>query len=397
MKRKQLFLTLCIPVLALIIIACVVFWPRTPVIAFYQVPKNVEKVICDLAQNPAYAGKAKFRIWELDPEKSLESQIGKTQKNFTLLFTYDGKAASSLAEKVTPPPADARNLMPTTMRQAGATNNTIYGLPILLDHFEIAYNWKMFQDAGQKNPETLDSLKASAKAIKKPSVWPIVCAGGQDTDLLMLVGSLTETLGSTKDWEALTEALSEGKTFREILKETPLKKTLQELLQWRKEGLIHPEWYTMTDKDVLAFIENNYTGIIFMPLSTHRTIPASLLVKYNSIPMPPAGIHTERSFTLPVLLGIVSAAGKKDIQAQSFLAHLVDAEAQARECMRTGLAPVNSTADAPDKQSNDVRFFAATATRILPDPGKAAFDSPQKKAEFARDIRSYLQADGVGF
>ncbi|ULQ58822.1 hypothetical protein K7I13_09780 [Brucepastera parasyntrophica] len=63
----------------------------------------------------------------------------------------------------------------------------------------------------------------------------------------------------------------------------------------------------------------------------------------------------------------------------------------------SGLAPVNSNAEAPDRQADDVRYYAAASEQPLPEIGIAAFADPAKRTQFAQMIRNYLLAEGYGY
>jgi hypothetical protein len=59
--------------------------------------------------------------------------------------------------------------------------------------------------------------------------------------------------------------------------------------------------------------------------------------------------------------------------------------------------PVNSIVPAEDIQASNVRSWVASSNGPVPDPASAAFADPAKVAETARDIRAYVEANGIGF
>ena len=396
MKKKQLILTIAISALTLVILACVVFWPRTPVIAFYQVPPVVKDAITKVALDPANAGEKRFRIRTLDPAKSLADQIA-SKPAIDILFTWDGEDAQSIAAKTIAPAEPVRRLMPSAMRQAGQSGEKIYGLPILLDHFEVAYHKRLFAQAGKNEPETLDELNKAARAIKKPTVWPIVCAGAQDEDLMMLVSTVTEAISGPEGRDQVVAAMKKGQTLKELTKTTALGPALKQLIDWRKQGFLHPEWIRMKNNDITSFMENDYAGIVFMPLSTHRTIPVKIIEKFDSITMPSIQKSTNRCFTMPVLLGMLISRKRPNARASDFLYSLVKEEGQKGLGDATGLAPINSTAEAQDRQATDLRFWAAASNHPAPDIARAAFATSDKRNAFATDVRNYLESNGEGY
>jgi ABC-type glycerol-3-phosphate transport system substrate-binding protein len=369
---------------------------RKPVIAYYGLPDNVRGAITALADDPALSGKTKFGIIVLDPAKPLGEQIGKKPR-IDVLFAYDGAAAADIASKALTPSEQIRALMAPAIQQTGKVRATTYGMPLLLDHFEVAYNTALFGKAGFGEPKRLDELVAAARKTARKGMWPVVCAGANDADLLMLVGALSESRYGAESRAGIVRDLREKGSFEAALGNKALKGTLDELIAWRKDGLLHPEWFRMQTKDVIAFMENEYAGIVFMPLSTHRTIPLKTIAKFASIPFPPIAVGVPREITAPVIIGILPSYKKPDARAADFLYRLARAEGQTIISAETGLAPVNSTAEAQDIQASDVRLWAAASGRPVPDPVTDAFADPAKVTATARSIRSYIESNGAGF
>ena len=308
-----------------------------PVIAFYGLPQAVSSAIKAQASDPKHPGKYPYRFKELDASKPLALQLReKGNSNISLVFTRDGEAARSIAGKSVAPDATIRKTMPSTMRKAGimaGTNGTdiVYGLPILLDHFELAFSKGLFPKEG---PQTLAELEAGAKAAKKPTVWPIVCPGAEDEDLLMLAGAMTEALGGEAAWDEVTKEMKAGTAFAEIASDSPLGATIRQLITWRKQGLLHPEWFRMKPADISAFMENGFAAIVFMPLSTHRTIPLKTIEKFGSATFPAVKKNVTRSFTVQTYIGILIGPKKANPKTRMFLESLAEPAAQ-KNCRPT--------------------------------------------------------------
>ena len=294
-------------------------FPRKPVIAFYDIPEPVRSALVAQAADPAHPGKYAFRFRDLDPSQPLAAQL-RTRPRPALVFCLDGQAARDIATQTIAPPDSVRRLMPSAMRSAGLyldekSVERAYGLPLLLDHFELAYSREQLSRAGKPKPETLQEIEATAKAVKKPAVWPLVCAGAQDADLLMLVGSLTEALGGEEAWNRVVNSMREGTPFAELVSKTPLGETLRMLVDWRERGLLHPEWFRMKDADIVAFMENDNAAMVLMPLSAHRTIPLKTIEKYESTFFPSTDKTGIRSFTVPAYIGIELYSKRPDKKA----------------------------------------------------------------------------------
>ena len=72
-------------------------------------------------------------------------------------------------------------------------------------------------------------------------------------------------------------------------------------------------------------------------------------------------------------------------EALELLPRLVEAEFQSEVVQRWRLAPVNSTAEALDRESGEVRFWAAASRDILPSLADAL--PPETAAALAEAVR----------
>jgi len=403
MKKKQKPLPKKPVVILAAVTLCIIFIavfsilkPAAPVIGFYDIPEISIQSITSLARDSTLAGNTKFEIRRLDADKPLQAQLVQRPK-VSLLFIAEGKAAIDVSSMAIAPPEAIRSLMPQAMRQAGRTDGKAYGIPLQLDHFEVAYNMAAFRMAKISRPKTVAELLAAAGKIKKTTRWPILCAGAQDDDLFLLVGSLAEALGGLTAWEDLSARMMKENGLKETIAGGTLRNVLDELIRWRSAGLLHPEWFRMKGTDVSGFMEGNYAGIVLMPLSAHRLIPQAAIEKFASMPFPPAQAESERSVTAPATLGILIGRKKAEKNSVSFLENLAKADGQKKLTGMTGLAPVNSTAETADRQAADVRLWAASSQKPLPGIGTAAFSDSEKRKQFAQELRLYIEVGGAGY
>jgi hypothetical protein len=397
MNAKKIALPAAIgaALIMILVIAVILLTPRKPVIAFYRVPDAIQAAIVKLADDPAY-GKKTIGILMLDPAKDLSAQK-KTVKKANVLFTMDGRAAAEACATAAAPDEKILAQMPSAIRRIGRTDTSAYGLPLLLDHFEFAYGSAFARQYRLTPASPLDDFLGAAKKSLREGLWPIACAGANDADIVMTVSALAEARFGTESRNAIVRELRADKDFRAVLASTKLKAVLDELVAWRKAGIIHPEWFRMTSDDVIAFMDNGYSEIIFMSLSTHRTIPQRTIARYEGIPFPSATKQTARTLTVPALIGVVVSKKGQNAEANAFLARLASVEGQGTLAALSGLAPVNSTAEARDIQASDVRLWAAASDRPVPDIATDSFVENEKKAQFAKDIRAYIETDGFGY
>jgi ABC-type glycerol-3-phosphate transport system substrate-binding protein len=400
MYKKKLLIPAGGAAIALLAIAITVLFIapafRNPVIAYYRLPANVRAAISALADDPALSGKTKFGVVVLDDSKGLAEQLAKKPR-VDVVFAYDGAAAAECAGKALVPSEQIRLLMPTPIRDVGTRFGVGYALPLLLDHFEVAYDASAFAKAGFGEPKTLGDLIAGAKKTATQGMSPIVCAGGNDRDLLLLVGSVAEAKYGAAAREKIVADLREKGNLRSALGNAELRGTLDTLVEWRKSGLLHTDWFRMKDADLVAYLETGYASVALMPFSTYRAIPLKTLLKFASIPLPPSKLNSPRILSAPTVIGMLPVYRKPDATAADFLYRLAREEGQVILSAKTGLVPVNSIVPAEDIQASNVRSWVASSNGPVPDPASAAFADPAKVAETARDIRAYVEANGIGF
>jgi len=100
----------------------------------------------------------------------------------------------------------------------------------------------------------------TARAVKTRRVWPLICAGSRDKDLLLMTGTLLHTQYGMEAYMTLVTELRKGSSFDTILSETRLDDVLETLLSWRRDRLLHPQWLEMTGEDLGAFGDDQGAG-----------------------------------------------------------------------------------------------------------------------------------------
>lgn len=395
---------LCAIVVTVVALALAFF--NKPTIAFYRLRPELVAEIAAQAADPSAGIKGGFRQILLDPIKPLEAQR-KPLSACALVFT--GDIASAAAEgrvlrwqQDEPSLGDSRELMPSSIRRIGTvdgeTEVAAFAIPILLDHFELTCSIALLPALGDSRETSLERLVEIATQRRSAGHWPIVCAGGKDESLILLVSALAEAKYGTDGRGRIVDALRGGQSLASALDAAPLRATLDELVAWRKLGIIHPEWFRMADSDVRAFLDSGDCDMAFMTLSDRRTMPSKTMARYASLPFPATRtIKRARELTVPATVAFVPKGQKPNTAAMAFLARLVSPVIQGSLSRSTGLAPVNSTAETRDSQAYDARLWAASCARPVSDVAREAFTDPEDTARFARDIRGYLESGGTGF
>lgn len=394
--KKWLFITtgILVVILASVVLFSILTRPVNPVIAFYQVPKKVAEAITTCSKNPELTGETQFSFLELDNDLPLAPQLKKHKKEISLLFAPSGHAAAATAGLATAPPQHIRRLLPTTIRSAGNTGKTVYALPILMDHFELAYNKAVLSKAEVTPPKTITEMLNIADSVKSRRVWPFIVAGSHDEDLVLLVGTLLHAKYGIEAYQKLVSEIRAKKSFNELLEETELASVLETLLTWRRSRLLHPQWLQMTYEDIESFIRFDSAAMVFMRLSTRRKLDEKIAEKYEAAIFPNETQATSYPLTGPVYLGIRLRNELFADSAANFLHNLVTETIQTELSKETGLVPVNAKAPVNDRQAYDVRYWAASSRILVPDPVTAAIDNPQATGEFAQSIRAYIRDGG---
>ncbi len=312
-----------------------------------------------------------------------------------LVFMYDGKTAAEVGAEAVEPDESILALMPSAMREAGKSGTQRYGIPILFDHFEIDWNVSLIGGRSLAKPNTLTELVKVSNAIKGKNLWPIVCAGGNDEDLLGFVGALVISESGLDAYEKLVTGASEKQPFAELVRTTALKNTLDTLIEWRTSGIIHPEWFRMKSADVSAFMQMDYSCFFAMSLSSHRLLDRKIVEKVLTIDFPTDRKELDRGILAPAIVAIElrhSLPGNR--AAHRLVAALAQGPAQANISGASGLAPANSNAATADKQADDARFWIAASRKPFPDPATASLSDPAARAALAASIRQYLEFEG---
>ena len=364
---------------------------RTLSVACYNLPKNISDEL-------------KKQIKVIKPEHTefhvLDSSLSltvKTAKKYDLIFTWGNKETTRIAAAAITPSDSIYGQLPLSVRKAGIYKGKKYAVPLLIDHFETAFYTTMLKKTGTKIPETVESLESYARLCKQYCDAPLICAGAKDTDLIGFVSVLTEALCGKKGYTLLINTLDE-KSFDKVLsvqlaknKNGPitLEAVLDRIKSWQNDGILLKHWYEATDRDVLTYMENHRTAVIFMTLSEHREKPIKLIKYYQATRFPSDLSAEQEALVAPVVEAIMihNTAGEEYV-----LSKLVSDSYQKALSSASRLGPAASHAEAHDRQADDVRFWAAScAGGPVPELAAAAFGTSRQTKEFAAAIRDYLK------
>lgn len=363
-----------------------------PVIGFFNLPSNVQDLFQNQANSWMSAYKKEFKYIEIDPTLSQAQQL-KIFKKCDLVFTQIGIETEFFAPYTQSPSQNILNLMPSSMRKAARSAQNTYALPLLFDHFELAWNKKYLLQTNIEKPLTFDHLIQAQQQLQKSVKYPFICAGAHDAILLGLVSALTEASQDTEAWRTIVTT-ARNLSPEQIIEIPELQKTLQILIEWRKTGFIHPEWFRMTQTDILAFMENNYTIFVAMFLSDHRTIEHKTIEKYDSIYFPSVDGRSNRAFVAPSYLALLPKKKKINPFAQGLYQDLMHNKTQEKLSSVSGLSPANAQCETADRQASDVRLWIAASQEPLPSFSTVLYTQKADITQSATTIRAYLEREG---
>lgn len=308
---------------------------------------------------------------------------------YDMLFTWKGEITDSLEASSEDIPAKIIESMPSSLRNKKC-------VPILLDHCELAYSKDVISKTIENMPSSLPTFLNYLNQAKNHVFSPFFCAGADDRILTAFVGSLIEAMGGVKAYKNLITELKNGTDFEELLDKdlgapnVNLRSVLDMLKSWPKEGLTHPAWFNGQKNDLLYFADDNHIGVFFTFLKDHRNIPYQTISKYESFVVPPVSSTIEYGIIAPAISCMLLTDNSN---CKRYLAEFFTEDAQADLSNLTKLAPVHSRAQAYDRQSDDVRFWAASCPGgALPDLYLAVYQrNPTEFAEFAKNIRACVK------
>jgi len=375
-------------------------------IGLYDLSDGDTMAIRKLTSDSAIVGKRSIRFVELDPLLSLEALVASRDRP-DLVLAYEGMALAQAAARFTAIPDDLAGRLPSTMRRLAATAGKRYGLALQADHFELAFRTKALGAKGIAEPRNLEELRKAALSLALPEAWPIFVAGGDDLSLLLLVSALVESRGGLEAFKRLEKDLSAKDSFRDVLDATlaedsisgttTLRAVLNSLVRWRDEGLLHPEWFRMSAKDISPFMGKGFAPIILMPLSQHRAMSIKELENYASTPFPPVKTTTLRALCAPILVASIVERSPRNKESIALLSAFISQAGQKKLCDATGLAPAAAAAEALDIQASDARLWVAASQAALPDLGRATRSTGASRRGLAKEIRQYLETGGMGY
>ena len=348
--------------------------------AFYDLDEEICAVLESEITESAKAKGIECEFKRLEASKKLNAS---DFEKYGIVFIQNGKSAELLSEKACDIPSACFSVIPSSLTHDKKI------LPLLLDHYGLAYYSTPQNKLELSMPESYSELKAFLGAEKKSELvnHALNCAGKNDAELFGFISAVALTLYDNEKYLLLAEEIS--KTDGTELPQN-LTLVLDEIIELQKNDFVNKSWYSVSLKDVLTwyFPERN-TGVFFLSLSLQRKVDNLYSRYYERADFPPAGDSQKTA-----LIGNeICALSFNDKPAVSqIMEALVSADVQQNLTDRTYLAPVNKSCPAYDKEADDLRYWTAVCPEGMYAPlGSLAFSDKEKQAALAKKIREYLK------
>lgn len=362
-------------------------------VGFYNLEKEIVEPLKTIIQK-TYAGEINFT--ELSEQNY---DVKKISRKYDLFFSWNGNAVEQLEKYSAEISSDCSQKLISSIK-------TQKNLPLLLDHYELAYLTKARERAEVDFPSDFEEYMAYLFAMKNQVFIPFFTEGKDDDTLLGLISVQAEALCGTEGYKKLVSLINKYGNFYQVWEQEigysstlgtsiTLKYIMDGLANYVPNYLSIANWTNATAKDVKTYASEKQIGVLFSSLSNHRKMDVKIMREYEADRMPVLSVKEDHCLIAPAVCVVnLSAASKKEI-AEEILQSLVSDENQSYLSDETKLAPVNSRCRAFDVQADDVRYLAAIApSGPAPDIANACFQTDMaKKTKFVEEIRKYLSGN----
>lgn len=358
---------------------------NTKIIGLYNLLPSEEKVLSSFAEENEYS------VLVLDKELPLVDAIGK--KKIDILFSHDGANVRDVInksdKKIKGISNDILQMMNSSVREVCYKNEkgNILALPILMDMFEIDIDKTVLQKTGISKIESWTDINKFALLAKKYSSYPILFYSKDSNLFLGTIASLIESREGKDVEKEIADILISSNGDKKLYDSAieKMENTLISISEWKKEGLIHPQFSSFIKEDVQAFMEAKDAPIVFTTLSMHRTIPVNTINRYASIYYPSIEGASQRSFCAAMTLAIPMNDSENTVNMMDKIIENIDDFAFA-----TGLAPTLASCPTADSQANYVRYWIASSNKPFPDLGTDAFTKQSDIDSFAESVKNKI-------
>lgn len=396
--RKRIFLWVIVGVLCTGVSGIIIYSQLPPKmdIAFYEIPQPVITAVQQTLKQ-YYPEIEKIFDWKIIPSESTIARYLEQNPRTAFVITPDQKAFCSSHPFCTPYTPEDFSSLPSTFLNNFFTEQTdsLYGFPLLADPLGNMYNTAVYRTLNIPLADSLEELETALTQLQKHCNIAAVCAGGNDTELLMMISGMAAMQGIN-----LSESVFENFKPPFDLKQgipSELRQVLDKLVSWRTQGWLHPEWFRLLDPDIEIFMEFESTGMVFMTFSRTRNLKTNSREKYTTTQIPLPTALKQRRMPATIIMAGRTTTSKNRKEADRVHNILLSYEANEDIAQAAQLAPVFSNAQTNDTESAAARYWIAVSNTVLPDCGHIMCSTPSEKAQLAAAFRRYFEVNGVGY
>ena len=372
-------------------------------VAFYGLPEPIVRSLSSWLDTQG----TEWKAFVLDDTKPLRAHIAKTVQ-YDLLFTYDGANMDSVEPIVRNAETAVLQTLPFPIRVAVQTDGRLTGTPLLSDPFELLCSKKNFNQLNAApTPFSLARLEAlgfeKKSAQERSSAAPFLCAGKDDTHLLMFFSSLLEAQEGIEAFSEATYLLKENPdgVFSSFFASAAVKRTVERIGLWQKYGLLPHEWLQLNIEDAALSAEKEQPLVVFAPLSFYRSLSEGASRKYTLWFMPSQMSSAKRFLIADTVAALQFSVPKSPFQnaaqateklakGRALIREAASAAAQAALVSSTRLLPVNAEVQTDVPSQSALRYVTA-ADGIMPGIAQAVFVSKDDTGTFAQLLRERIQ------
>lgn len=394
--NKKIVISAAAVLLAAFAVSLIPLLNRKNTIAIYGLGEPQTEAIKSQLLEISEEKKLGLDVLILSNEKSISSQLNLSPKTLAVITTsgYAMESAVKKANKKAGVSFDLTSEMTSSMRNSAILNENkkVAAIPLLSDNLEIDIDTQAFRTSGMEAIATWNDITTFGRIQKRRIDFPLAFAGSDGQFFLDLLGGFAEAFDGQTSYNKAAEILrgAAGKKFDavEIAKnladnpDSPLITSIRFLKNWYKNGILNANTFSLSKKDIDAFVANSLAYGIFMTLSDHRNTE-NKISNYSSIYFPSDKSASSRTFTSSTIYAV---SLKKSKSVEKLISDLVSADGQEKLSRATGFAPVLSHCRTPDKQADDVRYWIAATNPPNAGLGHEAYFTKEHFRQLGKEL-----------
>lgn len=373
--------------------------PEKNYIAFYSLQPNTVQALQTVLKDRFSTIEQHFDWRIIDPALSVMEFMEKNPQT-VFVFSTDNRSLFEARRFFSLHTTESFQHLPSTFLNNifNRDDDKYYAFPLLLDPIKLACNNVMAERLGLTSyimQEDFERLRQQAEQASLP--FPFVCAGGEDDQLFAMISAVAAINGLALNPEDFSVLGKQADLYTDC--PPALKTVLDTLVNWRKQGLLHPEWFRLVESDISVFMEFNSTALAAMPLSASRRLKYEILRHFTTMQVPLPQLLSKKNMPADTVVWAqaIQDEHKPFPEADEIRAFLYLQETNETLARATGLAPVFAAAQTQDAESSSGRYWVASSNTALPSFGNIACTTGAEKTALAAAIRRYLEVNGIGY